>query len=67
MMPRLAGAKSDRSLGGSKQMQFRFVKRENFLGEFLIAGNEQRGMVRANPVVSRRSTFSLEPTEETAI
>jgi hypothetical protein len=56
-MPRLAGAKSDKSLGGSKQMLFLFIKRENFLGAFLIAGKEQRGMARADTVVSRRSTF----------
>jgi hypothetical protein len=63
MMPPLAGAKSDKCLDGSKQMRFRFVKRENLPGEFLIAGKEQRGMARADTVVSRRSTFSLEPTE----
>ena len=67
MMPPLAGAKSDKSLGGSKQKQFRFVNRENFLGEFLIDRKEPRGMARANTVVSLRSTFSLEPTEETEI
>jgi hypothetical protein len=67
MMPPLAGAKSDKSLGGSKQMQFRFVNRENFLGEFLIDRKEPRGTARANTVVSLRSTFSLEPTEETEI
>jgi len=63
-MPPLTGAKSDKSLAGSKQMLFPFVKRENFLGEFLIAGKEQRGMARADTVVSFRSTFSLEPTEK---
>jgi hypothetical protein len=67
MMPRLARAKSDKSLGGSKQMQFRFVKRENFPGEFLIAGKKQRDMARADSAASIRSTFSLEPTEETEI
>jgi hypothetical protein len=67
MMPRLAGAKSDKSLGGSKQMLFRFVKCENFLGEFLIAGKEPRGMARADTVVSLRSTFLQEPTEKTGI
>jgi hypothetical protein len=45
-MPRLPGAKSDKFLGGSNQVPFRFVKRENFLGEFLNAGKEQRGTAR---------------------
>jgi hypothetical protein len=48
-------------------MPFRFVKRENFLGEFLIAGKEQKVWRAQKAWFRSAQEFSQEATEETEI